>query len=947
MAERPQLSISKLVRSEFVGREEPLDVYYERFAYRHTKNGVYYFGPGGGGKTWLIQKILLDNQVASNRVATDIVDFFNTQNQSVFGLQAAIRSRLEPLGELDTFARYDSVLARLDEIHRGDSQNEQELAAGLESRASKVFIECCNNAILGKEVLMLFDTFERVQQLNAGQWLLRQFLPQTRDLIVVICGRPVLEHGDKYTPAKVPNNILPYELPGFDADEMATFVRKFWPETLQTEVIEMLRLKTNGNPLLVRLVLDQCAGSLSDLEKLLKAKNEGDLCRKLAGAYTDPSPENKLIWVMASFRRRFNLDMLRYLVRHGEILDILGIREDSYNHAVERLERRPFFKEYPEQQSHLLHDEMQRIVEDYIIGGVFPGGELERLYNVVVLGYYPEAIEGAESELNSALAQQLKAEQLGYIIRHQPSPGVQHYKEYVKDVEKKHNYDFEELLWGEIRSFRDTGAARERYELFKDRGDWLKRYNLYAKAVDHYREMQADFPDQAYWLNQPLGFCLLQLGESELAIQAFETGLNLIQTANIEPGISSERLKGEFENLLGQAYIDIGRWDDALEHLTKAIEHFAHSKSRDGIAGGYINRSYIYALKGLTSDAIEEAERALKSLAVSDAGDSLSNRRRVYANVNLGTAYRHAGNYVKAEEIYTYAQGLADSFNDQNGLCSALQQLGINNCLHARVLRRSERYTDAIDKLSSAWGQLTRALDIAYRTGWFSGIGDGLSRLAKVYEEIYRLSVLVRNAGAKIDNQLENLKEKAARYEPRTEVERQHELLLPAMGELDWLGKAARLFELSAFVADEVNDFHRALDSLMEFARLLIETGNFDLVRLACARTDHIKGYDYQTSLFTAMNELTLADLDFEMGKLDQALPKYVEYFAQLAMQTGYASYLLTDRLREFRKHLMRLPQEIRQAWCQTLEKAWRSKEIAKFRPDMLRMLEDIRLGMM
>lgn len=62
MTEINEIQVSEAVRQRFVGRSEALAKFYLRFAYRHMKNGIYYRGRGGLGKTWILKKILLDNQ---------------------------------------------------------------------------------------------------------------------------------------------------------------------------------------------------------------------------------------------------------------------------------------------------------------------------------------------------------------------------------------------------------------------------------------------------------------------------------------------------------------------------------------------------------------------------------------------------------------------------------------------------------------------------------------------------------------------------------------------------------------------------------------------------------------------------------------------------------------------------------------------------------------------
>jgi hypothetical protein len=170
-------------------------------------------------------------------------------------------------------------------------------------------------------------------------------------------------------------------------------------------------------------------------------------------------------------------------------------------------------------------------------------------------------------------------------------------------------------------------------------------------------------------------------------------------------------------------------------------------------------------------------------------------------------------------------------------------------------------------------------------------------------------------------------------------------LLTPGRFEdLDWVEKSIRLFDLSAIVADEVNDIRRALDSSIELARMFVGLRIKEQVPLVIRRVERLQGYDYQKQLFAAMNEITKGDLDFLEERFDSALEKYVTAYAEVARQTGYASFLLTDRLRDLEWRLRLLPSdEMALQWCDVLESEWQSRLPPEKWPDMLSVPERIR----
>ena len=178
------------------------------------------------------------------------------------------------------------------------------------------------------------------------------------------------------------------------------------------------------------------------------------------------------------------------------------------------------------------------------------------------------------------------------------------------------------------------------------------------------------------------------------------------------------------------------------------------------------------------------------------------------------------------------------------------------------------------------------------------------------------------------------------------EIEYEHQFLLRgSFSELDWLGKAARLFEMSALLAEEVHDFHRVLDGLTEYAMVLLELEQLKAVSLVIRRIERTQGYDYQEALFATMNRITEGDLHFERGEAEQALERYKVAFADLAKQSGYPTYFLTDRLRDLEKRLRRLEPTESARWCDQLREEWLARSVSSVRPDMLDMLEQTRLA--
>jgi tetratricopeptide (TPR) repeat protein len=926
-ADTPQLS--EKVRALFVGRAGALDAFYLRFAYRHMKNGIYYYGGGGLGKTWLLQKIILDSQDDPIRVAIDIIDFFDTQNHGIRGLQATIKSRL---GAPEAFQSYDEIIERVEDARSRGEEMHPSAIASLESRANRLFIQCCQRAILGREVIMLFDTFERVQRRHVGQWLLQEFLPQVGDLIVAIAGRP------EPTPARMPDNVTCYELKGLTLEELKEYAGHRG-RRLPEDVVESVWNRTDGTPLLVDLILDlpepqrgQFIAEMGRLEEPKRIQDSPELQRWLVrrfGRVDDRT--NRVIWAMAYLRRRFDVQMLKYVVEN--LKEWFG----DYGEIFEELSQSIYIKEYPNRQSHLLHDEVQRMIIEYVLKEVVdPWQQMQTLlYDLIVNHYYPETIGTCP---HPDLVHQLQAEQLGYILDSNPQEGLEQYTGYRDKIETIHEYDSEELLWGEVREHLDR-FGDEAYRICSDRGLWLQRHSLFQKAEGHYRQMVDRFEPQQVETWQALGFMLMRQGKISEAETVFEESQTLVPEGDFDS-------VAMIENNLGQASRMAGKWDQAMEHYGESLRAATMARSPARMVSAYINRSYLYSLQGLYSAAKQQCERAIELIS-SLPGSQENIQRAIYAWMNLGTAYRHSGDYIIAAQHYEKSLELARANRNREATCDALQHIGINEHLLGRKLRREHReLATACQHQIRAWQRLVEALEIARESDWRNAIADGLNRLAKVYREIYRLQSMppqLVDAPAVLEA-LQALQQKAMTFEMPFEIEYEYELLTAGrFTRLNWLEKASRMFEVSALAADDANNFHRALESLTEVARTLEELGMEDKVPIVIRRIERIRGYDYQEALFAAISEMILGDLDFKRQEFHAAFERYKKAYADLAEQSGYALYLLTDRLRDLEWRLRSLPSEAVLEWCDILEGEWRDRTLLSRRPEMLDLLERMR----
>ena len=106
-----------------------------------------------------------------------------------------------------------------------------------------------------------------------------------------------------------------------------------------------------------------------------------------------------------------------------------------------------------------------------------------------------------------------------------------------------------------------------------------------------------------------------------------------------------------------------------------------------------------------------------------------------------------------------------------------------------------------------------------------------------------------------------------------------------------------------------------------------------------------LQGYDYHRDLFEAMNDISRADLHFVNGEVEAALAGYKEAYIRVARESGYASFLLLDRLRDLRWRLEALAPGEALRWLRELQDAWAPELKAHDQwADIITFLDDLRL---
>jgi DNA-binding CsgD family transcriptional regulator len=178
------------------------------------------------------------------------------------------------------------------------------------------------------------------------------------------------------------------------------------------------------------------------------------------------------------------------------------------------------------------------------------------------------------------------------------------------------------------------------------------------------------------------------LDESDLAITFLEDAMQRLRA----PGVRGN--SGGSLTVLGWAYIDTGRWDEALDVAAEAAG-LAEANHMDIIAASAdVITATVYALRGDSAAARQHAARALATVDPAECGLVAARARRA-----LGVAALADGSYLQA---FTQLRGLFS--DDGTPLHNYASYLGVADLAAAAV--RADRRIEGCDVIERALSRI-------------------------------------------------------------------------------------------------------------------------------------------------------------------------------------------------------------------------------------------------
>lgn len=644
--------------------------------------------PGGFGKTRLLEEIHQRYTQPGNATApllvTDIIDF----DDRAFQIPQLVGSTLAAMLDIKAFDPYLQGLAEIRSMEvagfSGETLQEQRQAV------EQTFVECFNSISARRRVMVLMDSVDALEGTTVWPEVARMLLP-TQNRILVVAGRNARAIGEALQ-STTDDAISLIDLPPLPAEANAAYLQhkqQLTGTALQPHLVETILWLAGGKPLLLDLLMEwQTRGIAMDW---LQSYQLAEL-QALADA------------AQHSTRQGFEEQLLSHVTELGEGMDwlilvmacvypldretigrLLGLPPDEASTLFENAGQYGFVKRLPNERI-ALHDEMRRMVNDYVWSVIDPEGDPQRRASRIASEYLEreilaltesisalqqasqpaDAVASEQTALSGFMAREpleqqlwtLKSQLLEHMLIIDVDEGVAMFAQLFDEATQVYRFSFRDPLLNSVQRYLDRLSNEQLYTFwirqsryFLDEGEYILTRDLVTDVLAR-DEIQ---PDQQVHMLIQRANAEIRLGNVEKGIADFEAAVAISEANQLVPLVIRTK------NALGWAHRLVGEFDLAIRYYREAQALCLDE--------GALGDDYGWILNNLTFVLSRQNHRNAIGFGRSAVAywRSLGNDIGLGAGyLVLGTVYYESGFYDEALEVLEKALKIFEPLQLQN-----------------------------------------------------------------------------------------------------------------------------------------------------------------------------------------------------------------------------------------------------------------------------------------
>ncbi|HKJ38585.1 MAG TPA: substrate-binding domain-containing protein [Anaerolineales bacterium] len=843
----------------------------------------------------------------------DIIDFDDHHFRITHNLGAYIADALDAV----TFNEYFLALLNLHKLEEQQTGPEQLEVA--RKKVNQAFVGCFNQVSQNRRIVLMFDTTEKLE--GSEVWGQLLFLSKNlNNTVFIFAGRSTQKIYKRLLPRLGHDSIDLIKLEPLDQTSSLLYLEekvKIMGYRLMTdELAEKVCFLAQGRPILIDLAVEWLAKGVT-LQWMNKPLGELD---QRPGTRRKHLAEFEKALVGHISETRQPLDWLWLLMAHIYPLDakmVAEILRKPVREAEEMIKLARtyvFVKPLPGNQV-ALHDEMQRMVSEYVWPVVDKSGDRRRHYSDRTRIYMEKLADTLQSRVDDLYEQEhlisvsgrreldlfaereilqgelwvAREQQLYHTFLVSLTEGLALFKNLFGAVEKANQYSYMELLVKICNRFAPQMSTSDQYEAFIREAIYLLGANRVPEARKILVALKTDYgSDTARLVDvlSRLSNCDRQTGEPLKAIEHLKHAIQVCEDDTKNQLM--QRSGGAIYNALGLAYRQLGEWDEAEKYYRSAIELVKEGGSQQRLASAYTNLGYITGLKSEYESALRYCRNALQ---IQDGLKIPLDTGRTY-NV-IGIIYRGKEDYGHSIEYIEKAIAVFSELKVQRWLGLAYCERGTTEW-HNEKLSRAE-------------------IDLKYGLELYRSSGSQLD-LPTIYHRLGHVAWEMR------------------KYKD-----------------------AERYFRDSAKIGQKLSDYQQIVNSLEGLVELYYYMGMEkhqageararDVLYLKAEKQARAwaKKFDQprvKFPLYTGSRLRILGNIAYDQGKYSKALKRYMEAYPYIAQRGGYSRYMLPKALDWLQERIDMLPPKQALLWCEKFEKHWIQIGLNKDFPELLTTLD-------
>lgn len=886
-------------QTPFIDREEELERIHNLMREWGTRRLLCIHGPGGIGKTRLLQEIQARYQdETSPRLAiAGILDFHDPSWLLSQNVGRQIAHWLDP----EAFQPYlytliDARKAEMAGVSRG-------MLGQVMQQVDQDFVQCFNKFSDKKRVVLLVDTIEALWRETGGADLWNRLMGlalSLKNTLLLLAGRKVKKFY-KQQHSALGEDIQLMELDPFSPKVGLEYLRmkeKQLNLILDEQMEQKLALLAGGRPLLLDLAVEWLARtipipwlveqSLEELQALPdeeKKRRENQFEQEIVQPIQDlRSPMDRLILTLA---HAHPLDV-------PEVASLLEIPETKARALFNEARTIALIKSLPGDRI-VLHDEVARLIETYVLPNVDPDRSRRRFLSQRMSEYLGATVESIQHEIDTLHRESEQAREAGDTAKELESFLQEEEKErtiwglrqqwakHLMEASREEGFpraiqlfdqatdDYRFSVRGafleELLQWRDMLSPAQQSELDIRRAKQRLDYADYQGAIDLLDDLLRRDLSAAQRVDVLIqrGNNLIRLGESLLGVDDFEHAVKISRESDLKGWLIRA------ENALGWGCRLVGRFKDASCHYRDALRLSIELGDRKRQAWILNNLAMVYTYQQSPRVALSFCRQAEALWREMGFGRGLGGIYIVYGEVFIDLEKLD-----QAEHYFLLARDLFEPQDDKEWLSVTYSGLGTVYWLTGHL-------DDAIAFLEK-------------------GLGIGLRRDRAML--LHRLAHVYQDMGT--------------------------------------LQQAQSYFRQSLEESKQVPNRFYWINSLGDLVRIAILQGDYQEGTLSEFEEEYQEFEELKPPPEFPLPEglllKYLGDMALGLDRLDRALDYYQRGLPLIAAHEAYEPFTLRSQLEDLRERIadLELPAKTVIALGQHLEQVWEDHKLTDDHPEVI-----------